>query len=87
LLGPFVEDNHWCAEVKRKFMSAREKLFDSLDKNAKVLKAKGIPNHVADQIKKKFEIISESDRIMDLVRKDQNFGVFLKIYFEKESLV
>jgi tRNA nucleotidyltransferase (CCA-adding enzyme) len=84
--GPFIEKNFWCVEVKRKFTSAREKLMDSLKDELKVLKAKGIPSYVAEKIVKKFEIIYESEKIMKLVKKDESFGVFLRKYFEKESL-
>jgi tRNA nucleotidyltransferase (CCA-adding enzyme) len=87
LVGPFVENNFWCAEIKRKFLTAREKLSDSLSDNLTVLKEKGIPNYIAKQIVKKFEIIYESNRIVELIKKDDNFGVFLRRYFEKESLV
>ena len=52
LHGPFVEDNFWVAEVKRKFLTAREKLQDSLNENTDILKAKGIPNYIAEQLKK-----------------------------------
>jgi len=85
--GPFVEGNNWVVEVQRKFTTAREKIFDSLSADVSVLKAKGIPNHIADQLAKGFEIISETDRIMEIVKKDRDFGVFLKKYFTKESLV
>ena len=78
ITGPFVEDDFWCVEVKRKFLTAREKLFDSL---------KEIPNFIAEQLVKGFEIISENERIMALVKKDNKFGIFLKKYFEEESLI
>ncbi len=83
---PFIEDDCWVAEVKRKFLTAREKLQDSLSKTANILKAKGIPNHIAEQSAKGFEIFSENEKIMGLIEKDNNFGVFLRKYFEKESL-
>lgn len=84
---PFVEDNLWVVEVKRKFLTARDKLKDTLSESLEVLKAKGIPNHIASQIVKGFEIFSENDKLMELVKKDKNFGVFLRKYFEKESLI
>jgi tRNA nucleotidyltransferase (CCA-adding enzyme) len=87
LVGPFIENNYWCAEVKRKFLVAREKLSDSLNQNLSVLKERGIPNYIAKQIVKRFEIIYESSRIVELIKKDNDFGVFLRKYFEKESLV
>ena len=87
LVGPFIENNYWCAEVKRKFLTAREKLLDILSYTLTVLKEKGIPNYIAKQIVKKFEIIYESSKMMELIKKDNNFGIFLRRYFEKESLV
>jgi tRNA nucleotidyltransferase (CCA-adding enzyme) len=86
LAGPFIEKNFWCVEIPRKFITARQKLQDSLSKSLKILKAKGIPNYIAEEISKGFEIIVETGKIMDLVKKDENFGIFLKKYFEKESL-
>ena len=85
--GPFIENNFWCVEVRRKFLTAREKIFDSLNRSLDVLKAKGIPNHIAEQLVKGFELILENEKIMELVKKDENFGVFLRKYFEKESLI
>ncbi|HKZ45712.1 MAG TPA: hypothetical protein VJ343_03330, partial [archaeon] len=87
LAGPFVEDDHWAVEVNRKFLTARDKLIDSLNKDAKILKAKGIPNFVADQIAKGFEVIYDNEKFMQLIRQDNSFGTFLRRYFEKESLV
>lgn len=86
LNGPFIENNFWVVEVKRKFLTARDKLKDTLKETKEILKAKGIPNYIAEKIEKKFEIISETEKIMELVKKDENFGIFLKKYFEKESL-
>jgi len=87
LAGPYIEKDFWCVEVNRKFLTAREKLKDSLKDPVKILKAKGILNYIAQQVAKKFEIISENDKIMKLIKKDKQFGIFLRRYFEKESLV
>jgi tRNA nucleotidyltransferase (CCA-adding enzyme) len=87
LKGPFVENDFWAVEVRRKFLTAREKLIDSLKENVKILKAKGIPNHIAKQLVKGFKVISENDKIMQLVKKDPKFGVFLKKYFGKDSMI
>jgi tRNA nucleotidyltransferase (CCA-adding enzyme) len=87
LSGPFVENNYWIVELRRKFLTAREKLFDSLNKEAAVLKAKGIPNHIAGELVKGFEIISDNSKIMELIKRDNDFGVFLRKYFEKENLI
>jgi len=86
LAGPFVENDSWVVETQRKFMTAREKLTDSLKEDAKILKAKGIPNYIADEIAKGFEITSESSRIMELVKEEKGFGIFLRKYFTPESL-
>lgn len=86
LAGPYTEGNFWAVEVRRKFLTAREKLIDSLNKSFEILTAKGIPNHIAKQITKEFEIISETIKIMELIKKDKDFGVFLRRYFEKECL-
>jgi tRNA nucleotidyltransferase (CCA-adding enzyme) len=84
--GPFVEGENWVVETHRKFMTAREKLSDTLKDDVKILKAKGVPNHIANELSKGFEIISESNRIIELVKEDSNFGIFLKKYFNPESL-
>ncbi|MBI2546977.1 MAG: CCA tRNA nucleotidyltransferase [Candidatus Aenigmarchaeota archaeon] len=86
LTGPFSEGVNWAVEIKRKFVTAHEKLVDSLSKNAEILKAKGIPNYIADQVSKQVDIISDAKKLSQLVKKDKNFGVFLRNYFEKESL-
>jgi tRNA nucleotidyltransferase (CCA-adding enzyme) len=85
--GPFIEGKNWVVEVKRKFRTAREKLFDSLSVDVSILQAKGIPNRIAEQISKGFEVISDVNRIIELVSKDRDFGIFLRKYFEKESLI
>jgi len=87
LAGPFVEGDNWVVEMQRKFMTAREKLTDSLKDDVKILKAKGIPNHIANEIAKGFEIILESSRMMELVKEDKGFGIFLKKYFNPENLI
>jgi len=87
LACPFVEGDSWVVETERKFMTAREKLADTLNDDVKVLKAKGIPNNIANELVKGFEIILESNRVMELVKTDSNFGIFLKKYFSPESLV
>jgi tRNA nucleotidyltransferase (CCA-adding enzyme) len=85
--GPFVEDNFWVVEVRRKFLTAQDKLADSLHETVEILEAKGIPSHVAEQLAKGFDIITDTRKMMALARKDKNFGIFLRKYFEKESLV
>lgn len=86
LTGPFVENNNWVVEIKRKFTTAYEKVKDSLKNNAKILKAKGIPNYIAEQLENGFEILTEDNEILKLSKKYKEFGIFLRNYFEKENL-
>ncbi|MEK6909606.1 MAG: hypothetical protein AABW61_00855, partial [Candidatus Aenigmatarchaeota archaeon] len=65
--------------------TGHDKLADSLKDNVDVLKSKGVPNYIAEQLVKGFEIVSDK-KMLKLVRKDKDFGVFLRNYFEKESL-
>ena len=85
LVGPFIEGNTWCVEVKRKWKDAKEKLIDSLRKSEDILKAKGIPNHIAKEIAKGFEIVGV-EKLKELMEKNKEFAVFLRKYFEKEKL-
>lgn len=85
--GPYIENNFWVVELKRKFVAAREKILDSLNKDAKTLEAKGIPNFIAKEISHEFEVFSESDKAVSLIKENRDFGVFLKHFFEKTSLV
>ena len=87
LTGPFVEGVNWSVEIKRKFLTAHDKLLDSLKKDVNILKAKGVPNYIAEQIAKEFEIISTEKKLNALIKKDNSFGIFLRDYFEKESLI
>lgn len=86
IAGPWVEDDRWVVEVKRKFRTAKEKIIDSLSKPVEILKAKGIPNYLAEKIAEKFEVINETEKIMNIVEQDTKFGVFLREFFEKEDL-
>lgn len=85
LTGPFVEGVNWVVEVKRKFITAHEKLVNSLKKNSEILKAKGIPNYIAEQLVKGFEVVNE-EKANQMAKKDKGFGIFLRKYFEKEKL-
>jgi len=85
--GPYIKNNYWHVEIKRKFVSAKDKLSDSLNEKAKILMDKGIPKYIASNVAKKFDIISETDKIMELIKKHENFGIFLRRHFTKGSLV
>lgn len=87
LNGPYIEDDFWIVEIGRKFVTAREKIVDTLNKDAKTLEAKGIPNFIAKEIVHDYEVFSESDKALALIKTSKEFGVFLKRFFEKKSLV
>lgn len=85
--GPFIENNEWAVEVQRRFLTARDKLVDSLKNDVKTLKSKGVPNYIAEKLDKGFRIFSDVAPIAKILKKDEGFAVFLRKYFEKESLV
>ncbi len=85
--GPFVEEGNWVVEVERRFLTARDKLADSLKKDEAILTEKGIPNYIAAQLVKGFRIFTDVPAIAKILAEDEGFGVFLRKYFEKESLV
>lgn len=87
IAGPYVEGTEWVVETSRQFKTAREKIEDSLRKPLDELLAKGVPKLVADRIAKGFDVISETDRIVEEVRRNPGFGIFIRKYFEKEKLV
>ena len=51
-----IEEDKWVAEVDRKFLTAYEKLADSLTDKEEELKAKGIPSYVAEEIPKGYKL-------------------------------
>ncbi|MFH8080446.1 MAG: CCA tRNA nucleotidyltransferase [Candidatus Aenigmatarchaeota archaeon] len=84
IAGPYIEDNCWVVEVKRKWTSAKLKLIDSISKDKEILKAKGIPNFIAEQLSKDFNVVS-NDEIKNYF-KNKEFAIFMRKYFEKENL-
>ena len=84
--GPYIEGNNWCVEIRRPWRNAEEKLRDTLKDNRKSLEAKGIPNYIAKEISKKFEILDIKE-IKKFMNRNKSFGIFLREYFEKEKLV
>jgi tRNA nucleotidyltransferase (CCA-adding enzyme) len=85
--GPFVEGEFWAVETDRAFRTAKSKLHDSLSDPMAELLGKGIPNFIAKQLKKKYRILDTPKDIISMAKKDPDFGVFMRKYFEKESLV
>ncbi|MEM0324706.1 MAG: CCA tRNA nucleotidyltransferase [Candidatus Aenigmatarchaeota archaeon] len=82
----YVENDRWYAEIPRKFVRAIDKIIDSLSKDEKTLREKGIPSFVAQQISKGFEITNETSKILTFVREDNEFGRFLTKFLNKEKL-
>lgn len=86
-IGIYPEDNFWVAEINRDFTAAKDKLIDSLSKPLDILKAKGVPNYIAERIVNGVEVFSDAERIMQFADRNKDFGIFLRKYFEKEKLV
>jgi len=82
--GPYIRDNSWRVEIKRKWKSASRKLKDSLSDKENILKAKGLPTYIATEMADGFEIFT-NEKISNLL-KNKEFGIFLRKYFEKEKL-
>ncbi|MBI2084274.1 MAG: CCA tRNA nucleotidyltransferase [Candidatus Aenigmarchaeota archaeon] len=85
LAGPFVEDDKWVVEIRRRFVTAHEKVSDSLKNKEDILKAKGVPNYIAAQLAKRFEIVSDGEKLVKLASKNKEFGIFLRNYFKKDK--
>jgi tRNA nucleotidyltransferase (CCA-adding enzyme) len=86
LIGPYVEDDRWVAEVERRFKTAKEKILDSLSKPIDILKAKGIPNYIAEALAKGFEVIDGLE-IEKLLRERKDVGTFFYNYFNRKKLI
>jgi tRNA nucleotidyltransferase (CCA-adding enzyme) len=86
LIGPYVEDDRWVAEVERRFKTAKEKILDSLSKPIDILKAKGIPNYIAEALAKGFEVIDGLE-IEKLLRERKDVGIFFYNYFNRKKLI
>ena len=82
----YVEENRWVAETKRQFLTAKNKIEDSLKKPLEILLAKGIPNHVAERLVHGFDVIDDIEGIMKIAERNPEFGMFLKKFFKKEKL-
>jgi tRNA nucleotidyltransferase (CCA-adding enzyme) len=79
----WVENDYYVAEVEREFLTAEDKLKDSLSKKAKILKAKGIAGYVAEALSKGFRLLDEKG-ILKLAEREEGFGVFLDEYMRRE---
>jgi tRNA nucleotidyltransferase (CCA-adding enzyme) len=86
LVGPYVEDDRWVVEVERRFKTAKEKILDSLSKPIDILKAKGIPNYIAEALAKGFEVIDGLE-IEKLLRERRDVGIFFYNYFNRKKLI
>jgi len=86
LIGPYVEDDRWVVEVERRFKTAKEKILDSLSKPIDILKAKGIPNYIAEALSKGFEVLDGME-IEKLLRERKDIGIFFYNYFNRKKLI
>lgn len=86
IAGPYIERERWVVEVERKFKTAKEKILDSLNEKVDVLKAKGIPNYIAEALSNGFQVLDSRD-IEKLLNENREFGETLYKYFNRESLV
>lgn len=84
--GPYVEGTNWVVETKRQFLTAGDKVRDSLARPLDELLAKGVPKLVADRIAKGFDIVTESSALVEECRRNAAFGSFVRRFFEKEKL-
>ena len=82
-----IEKDRWVAEIPRRFERAIDKIKDSLSVDEEKLIAKGIPNFIAKELAKGFDLTDESSKIYSFVQEDIDFGRFLKEFFEKEKLI
>lgn len=87
LAGPYVEDGTWIVETPRQFLNAHDKLLDSLTKSLDVLKAKGVPEKIAEKLVSGFEVISDSQKILEEASRNPDFGIYLRQFFQKVKLV
>ena len=86
LAGPYVEGTNWVAEINRPFITAADKIRESLTKPSEELLASGVPKLVAERVVKGFDVISEVEVLSEELKRNPAFGIFLKKYFNKEKL-
>jgi tRNA nucleotidyltransferase (CCA-adding enzyme) len=82
-----IEKDKWVAEIPRRFERAIDKIKDSLNTTEEKLIAKGIPNFIAREISKGYELTDETSKIYSFIQEDIDFGRFLRKFFEKEKLI
>lgn len=87
MTGPFVEGEYWYVELKRPYRTVEEKIKGTLRDSKKILMAKGIPSHIAKSVSKKYKLVNNERKIAELVKSNKEFGIYLRGYFEMESLV
>ena len=78
----FVDSNLWFVECTRKYKKALDLLKEFLDKDKETLKESGVPKNLANEIAEKVEIFRE-DGVYRLLRRYDNFRIFMKEYIHK----
>ena len=77
----YTHGRYWFAEFKRQFRRAEAKLKDSLSDPAQILRAKGIPSHVAKAISNDFRLLNDR-QIISFARKHKDFAELLKAWLK-----
>ena len=80
----WVEADRWCAETKRQFIHAENKIKNLLSETSNNLKSKGIASHMADSLAKGFKLLSTKEI---LNHKDKDLLNAVKEYLEHEDFV
>ncbi len=80
----WVEGDRWCAETKRQFIHAEDKIKDMLSESSEKLKAKGIASHMAESLSQGFKLLSTKEI---LNYKDKDLLSAVKEYLEHEDFV
>ncbi len=78
-----IEDSQWVVEYPRRYKEAVELLKDFLGEDFKSLKERGVPKNLAEEIHEDVEIFSD-EHASRLIRRYEDFRIFLKKYFEKD---
>lgn len=80
----WIENDHYVAEVERKFTLADEKIKHSLSVGVKTLKQKGIASYIAESIHKHGFKVLNNKQIIKLAKKNEGFAQFLWKYLKRE---
>jgi tRNA nucleotidyltransferase (CCA-adding enzyme) len=77
----WVEEDHWVAEVARKFREPGALLAYLLKQRQRDLQESGLGSYIAQAIAKHYRLMGEKE-ILAMAKKNQGFARFLQRYFE-----